>query len=288
MINIIKQSLDFESRQILIDVKRKVFEQINVARRNNGLGPVLYDKLAAQVGEAHCREMLEHKYLSHWNLRGLKPYHRYSDAGGRDSIYENCSSFDSNFNAFNSVEDIIKASLESHALMLAEEPPNDGHRKNILNPFHTHVGIGIAVNSGSMRMTQEFIQRYVLINMSSVSGFTDKVEMAGRILNADYKFRSIAVFYEPPPDPLTVDELNNTSSYGFPKDVYYEHPVLPPNRFYQDGSRGSIMLQENRAVFTCKFGFRLNRRGIYTICVWLETKDGRSFMATNISVKVKN
>lgn len=93
---------DFESRPILIEVKRSLLERINRDRRLHHLAPVAYDKLAAQVGEAHCREMLAHKYLSHWNRQGFKPYHRYSFAGGTDSVHENCASFDSNYDAHRS------------------------------------------------------------------------------------------------------------------------------------------------------------------------------------------
>jgi uncharacterized protein YkwD len=41
--------------------------------------------------------------------------------------------------------------------MLNEQPPNDGHRKNILNPSFTHIGIAIyRAPSGTLWLTQDF------------------------------------------------------------------------------------------------------------------------------------
>ena len=41
--------------------------------------------------------------------------------------------------------------------MLAEQPPNDGHRENILSASFTHVGIAVTRDSsGTVWMTQDF------------------------------------------------------------------------------------------------------------------------------------
>ncbi len=41
--------------------------------------------------------------------------------------------------------------------MLNEQPPNDGHRKNILNPSFTHIGIAVyRAPSGTLWLTQDF------------------------------------------------------------------------------------------------------------------------------------
>lgn len=42
--------------------------------------------------------------------------------------------------------------------MMAEQPPNDAHRKNILSPHFTRTGIGIYVEnaSGRLWLTEDF------------------------------------------------------------------------------------------------------------------------------------
>lgn len=65
---------------------------INAERRIAGLAPVvLGDNDAAQL---HAEASLENCFASHWGLDGLKPYMRYSLAGGYQSNGENVSGLD--------------------------------------------------------------------------------------------------------------------------------------------------------------------------------------------------
>jgi uncharacterized protein YkwD len=282
------KSFDFESRAILIEIKRHLFQRINHDRQLHRLAPVEYDKIAAQVGEAHCREMLGHKYLSHWNQKGYKPYHRFAFAGGTDSVHENCSSSDASGAVYYSINKVISDVLNSHEAMMAEVPPDDGHRQNILDPAHTHVGIGLAFDSRSIRMSQEFIKRYV--SLSTMPPQTLHVhgtfDFRGRLLQAGHTLKSIAVFYEPTPRNMTVAELNRTSSYGLPNAVDYEFPLCPPGMRYSDGSRGHIRMTPH-GEFTCPIRFKRGRPGFYTICVWIEDERGQSILATNSTVRVE-
>src|SRR3990167_543330 len=73
------------------EARLAVAEQISKDRTMAGLGPVELDLFTSRVGDQHCQEMAARRYLSHWNLRGLLPYHRYHLAGGRDHVQENLS-----------------------------------------------------------------------------------------------------------------------------------------------------------------------------------------------------
>ena len=48
--------------------------------------------------------------------------------------------------------------------MMDEKPPNDGHRRNSLAPQHNYCGIGLAVGANRLRFTEEFIDRYVVLD----------------------------------------------------------------------------------------------------------------------------
>ena len=48
-----------------------------------------------------------------------------------------------------------------HAMMI-EKPPHDGHRRTILDPHATHVGIGLAWEKGEFRIAQEFVRGHPL------------------------------------------------------------------------------------------------------------------------------
>lgn len=278
---------DFESRDVLIRIKRAVFERVNADRRAHGLGAVAYDKLAAQAGEAHCREMLAHGFVSHWNLRGLKPYHRYSFSGGADGLAENAAGADATHDAYHSIEEVAEAALESHAAMLAEVPPNDGHRRTILNPAHTHVGIGLAFNRRGMRMTQEFLQRYVEVKTPRPPAIPSGGEfvLRARLLDPAHRVEVVAVYFDPPPRPLSLGELHRTGSYSFPDEVSFEYPVVPFGMRYQDGSTGSVVVGRG-GDFQCALKFKRGRPGLYTVCVWIKDHRGLSIPATNLTLQV--
>src|SRR2546430_15268544 len=50
---------------------------------------------------------------------------------------------------------------DMHDSMAKEVPPNDGHRKTIFNPFHTHVGFGMALQNHSLRLDELYLARYI-------------------------------------------------------------------------------------------------------------------------------
>ena len=66
-----------------------MLELINEERVRRGVPPVeLGDNWAAQL---HVESALENCFFSHWGIDGLKPYMRYSLAGGYQSNGENGS-----------------------------------------------------------------------------------------------------------------------------------------------------------------------------------------------------
>ena len=69
-----------------------MLELINAERARAGLNPVILgDNIAAQL---HAEAALENCFSSHWGVDGLKPYMRYSLAGGYQSNGENGSGLD--------------------------------------------------------------------------------------------------------------------------------------------------------------------------------------------------
>jgi hypothetical protein len=198
-----------------------VIEQINRDRAANGVGPVEFDQLASQVGDVHCQEMAARKYLSHWNLQGLLPYHRYHLAGGRDYVQENASRvtiFSVDPNPIQTdPEGILPQLLEAHKRMVEEKPPLDGHRRNILNPAHTHVGIGFAVVGGELAMTQLFVNRYVRLDGDFTFELPRRsIEVRGEMLQKDFGPYYCVLFYEGELRSRTVEELNRTYAYTDP------------------------------------------------------------------------
>jgi hypothetical protein len=205
--------------------RQAVVQRINQDRAAAGLAPVEFDLLASQVSDQHCQEMAAHKYLSHWNLRGLLPYHRYHFAGGKDHLQENLSRMtviSSNPHPISTEPaDVQEHLLHAHERFMDEQPPLDGHLKNVLDPGHTHVGIGFAVVGGEFTMAEEFLNRYVELAPLPELLPRGSIRVEGRILpthlprepNDQFGPYYCALFYEGWPTNRTADELNRTYAY---------------------------------------------------------------------------
>ena len=198
-------------------VRLALVGKINEDRAAAGLEPVAFDPLSSQVGDRHCQEMAGNGYLSHWNLRGLLPYHRYHLAGARDHLQENLSRLtiiSSQPNPISTApEDVLVNLLNAHQRFVDETPPLEGHRKNVLDPAHTHVGIGLAVVGGEFTMAEEFINRYVELGPLPETLPKGSLRIEGTVLRQEFGPYYGVLFYEGWPQARTAEELNRTYAY---------------------------------------------------------------------------
>ena len=199
-------------------VRLSLVEQINRDRASAALRPVELDVLSSSVGDRHCQEMSANRFLSHWNLRGLRPYHRYHLAGGRDHVQENLSQL----TVFTNIpipiptqpQEILPHMLRAEKRMFEEKPPLDGHRKNILNPAHTHVGIGFAVVGKEFTLSQQFLNRFVRLNELPAAMPRGSIRVEGEMLRKDFGPYYCALFHDGELKPWTVEQLNQTYAYS--------------------------------------------------------------------------
>jgi hypothetical protein len=146
--------------------KAVLLKQINADRKAHGAPPLQLEPRAASVGDTFCRALLEQGALSHFDAAGRPPYLRWTLAGGIDYHSENVGAYTSGGTALDRpLEQVL---LSVHASMMAEIPPEDGHRRTLLDRDFTHVGIGVAVSGGSVRLCEEFTTR--VIDWVSVPG----------------------------------------------------------------------------------------------------------------------
>lgn len=187
---------------------------INADRAANGVDPVAWDDLAAQVATAHAKEMTEREYLSHWNLAGIGPDVRYGLAGGRDYSLENVHAFWTRFPDGTPGPINLEEQLRAAEKSLMNSP---GHRVNILDPIHTHVGVGYSFNParGELRVAQLFINRYIVLDpLPKALAPGSSVTMAGAVV-AGVGGLIIDVAWQPFPSPLSVADIaNKPNSYS--------------------------------------------------------------------------
>ena len=263
-----------------------LLNQVNIERAEAGLTSLKLDRLACAVAQKHATEMARHSFLSHWGLDGRKPYHRYSFAGGVEAIQENDAAL--NTNTPIASDEVPIHLMSMHRSMYEEAPPNDGHRKTILNATHTHVGFGFADYGFCVRLCELYLARYVAIDPYAVTASPrDQIVLSGRLLQPGYSLEEIEVFYEPLPAPPNKEWLRIPRSYGLPDDRDSYLPELPQNYFYRDGSQGSIELQGSGRF---RVPIRLTRKepGIYTAVAWVaRSAKETAFPATQVCVRVE-
>lgn len=188
---------------------------INADRAAYGLAPVAWDETAALAGASHAEDMVAQGYFSHWNTAGLGPDHRYSLHGGEHSAMENLHALAYTY------DDGRGAPIEDWASVIEQAQAglmlSTGHRANILDPAHTHVGIGMAYDpvSGEFRLAQEFTNQYATLTAPppTEAAAGSAIRVAGRFADGPFTNFILSLAHEPWPEPMTPDELNATNTY---------------------------------------------------------------------------
>lgn len=195
------------------DAKLFMLGLINAERDRAGVPPVsMGDNIAAQL---HAENSLSGCFSGHWGMDGLKPYMRYSLAGGYQTNAENGSGLDY----------CIKASERYTALGSTESEIRDmmdgwmrspGHRSNILDPWHKKVNIGLAWDKYNMAGYQHFEGGYVNYDrLPEIANGT--LTFQGRTQN-ELRFSSkeemgLQLYFDPPPHSLTRGQVSRTYCY---------------------------------------------------------------------------
>jgi RNA polymerase sigma factor (sigma-70 family) len=135
--------------------EQQVLEVINQARAQAGLPPLTLSTGLNKSAAAHTQVMMSGCGLSH-QCPGE------ADLGARETAAGvNWNSAGENIGEGGPVSN-TDAAIASMAVgltnsMLAEKPPNDGHRRNILSSSFKHIGISVVRDSnGTVWMTQDF------------------------------------------------------------------------------------------------------------------------------------
>lgn len=196
----------------LSSLRQLVLDLTNSARRSAGLQPV---RLGANLApQEHAEDMAEHCFLSHWGTTGLKPYMRYSLAGGVQANAENVSG--SSFCPDNPSRYAQKPLPEKAREAFEGLMNSPGHRANILRPQHRVLHLGMAYRAPNFWLVQHFSGRYAAFaQLPEIANGRLSFDMSAcngaQISNDDL---SVQVRYDPLPAPLTPGQLQRTSCYS--------------------------------------------------------------------------
>lgn len=266
------------------EIRVNLLAMINEERAVAKAPPVAIDELATQVANRHAMDMATGEFASHWGRDGRKPYQRYSFAGGTDATGENVSAADNTWST--RIDDLKQDSAYLHVRLYQEKPPTDGHRRTILAPQYTHVGIGIAIEQLRLRLVELFVARHVEVVPVQRRGKPgDYISFAARILKPEYLLNSVEVFYEPTPQPPVLSWLRESRSYSLPKESRRLLPKLPPPYTYLDQTVGVVEVSANGS-FRAPVSLFKSQPGIYTVVAWIRTsRSEKAFPATEVCIE---
>jgi uncharacterized protein YkwD len=133
----------------------RVLAHINAARTAEGLSPLRLDSQLSKASALHNDLMIDGCGMQHQCPGESGLGDRFSAQGvkwtsaGENIGYSSSGAADA---------EIVKAANGLTDSMLAEKPPNDGHRKNLLNGAFKRIGLSVVRDAkGITWMTQDFV-----------------------------------------------------------------------------------------------------------------------------------
>jgi uncharacterized protein YkwD len=242
-------------------VKRAILDRINRDRSAEGLGPVAWDEAASRVADAFCASQIRENTTGHFLTDGLPPYARTAFAGIFGMQFENSVTWKTTEGSFD--EPVESLALQGHTEMLAEKPPYDGHRKTILDPNATHVGVGYALEKGDFRMAQEFLTRHLAwLRLERVPSRVNVALVRGKPVEGR-RLLFVTIGWEPPPESLSREQASRRTSYSYPNAV---------EAFVREGNKSFLVLGATtrdriRIGHGREFAFRFapQRPGLWTL-----------------------
>jgi len=263
---------EYKDTDEALKIKLSQLDIINRSRRKFRAAPVRLDILASRVANKMCREAAENKYVSHWNLAGEKPYHRYAFAGGYDHVSENAfGEWDSGSYEKSGLL-ISQMMKEGHGTFMSERAPNDGHKKNIIEKEHNFVGIGYFMTDDQFRYYEEFIDRYLEFEKIPSELKTNEQSSITVKTNGTNYLYFLIVYRDKFVQPQKVSQLSRTGSYeDYSNEEYLKIPAWDLTRY--------------RMESTYKIPLKFTKEGLYYIHIFLDKKENTGSSALNTKGK---
>ena len=258
---------EFPDGQPSDPVSTAVFDQINRDRAAAGLAPVRWDPKAAALAAEYTRQQIREGTVGHFLLDGIPPYARLSREGDLGVGSENSAAYIFSGDEIQMPPE--RLALDSQRDMLAETPPNDGHRRAILDPTATHVGVGWAMSGGNFRMTEEFTSRrfdWLRVNRFGRDGSAIRVK-GSALPGMSISFVSVA--RQDIPSSLSVREVNSRTSYAYPAPRY---ALVPAGSGMRAGGLINLPCLTPSLKGRFSFNYQIDQPGLWTFILYFDRK----------------
>ena len=153
--------------------------------------------------------------------------------------------------------------------MLEEKPPDDGHRRAILDPAATHVGIGWSQSGPNFRLAEEFTSRrfdWLRVDRFGRDGSAVRVKGHAR---PGMRIAFVSVARQDLPSALPREVVNSRRSYSYPDPRY---ALVPAGSGLRAG--GLINLRCITASVRGRFSFDylIDQPGLWTFIIYFDRK----------------
>jgi uncharacterized protein YkwD len=137
------------------DIRSKLLDLLNEHRQAQGLPDLGMDGTAQEAAQYQADDMQQAGVMRHEDSSGRSPMDRFDAFGGHAAWYgENVGWYQLDPGDPAAIWSLIS---KLDADMMAEQPPDDGHRETILSPRYSAVGIGIAVGPNGLYLAEDFV-----------------------------------------------------------------------------------------------------------------------------------
>jgi uncharacterized protein YkwD len=140
---------EFFARQIapladLDEVRRAMLARVNAERAAAGASPLVLNPRLNEAAQSHAVDMLARSYYAHESPEGSRPRTRVEASGyGASMVGENIA------RGPLSVDEAVEGWLRSSE-----------HRRNLLHPAFSELGVGLAIGKGKGRDTTVWVQNF--------------------------------------------------------------------------------------------------------------------------------
>jgi len=261
--------------------KRELVDRMNRDRAAVGAPPLQYEPRAARVGDLFSREMALAHSTGHFDPSGRAPFTRWGLAGGVDYHGQNAVAFSGAATRGRSIRELL---FEAHDAIMAEHPPDDGHRQLVLNPLFTHAGIGVALEGEEFRMTQELTRvafEWIEIPDRPLP-VGARARFAGQPLPG-WRIAEVEIRRQAPLDAVADRKVSTDSgSYVYPPVVQRLYPSPPPWMAYRGPFDWDFSVGPS-GRFRLEFPLDSGPGEYYVVCLlrpWPPERGSRSLPAT--------
>ncbi len=271
-----------------------LLDLINQDRADYNLPPVVLG--TNDAARQHAADMLANYYLSHWDTGGLKPYMRYTVAGGsnyerENSAYAGWYDRTENPDRYQPLDVLGEIQQLEYKMMYDDATSDWGHRDTILYKWNKKVSLGIAYDNHRLALVEQFEGDYVEFTvLPQVSNGI--LSMNGRVTLGSID--SVVIYFDPLPQPQSQAELlASPRSYGLGDEVGsivsppppgYFYSSLPPNTVqagvWEVDGQGNFSIQADVSPIIGQ------TTGVYTVVIWVNA-GGESVNLTNYSIFVR-